>query len=155
MQGLIAMIVAAAASATGSAQAPTPVSHAPVVIRFARYREAGATVRKLILRTDGTLVIDDPSGGAGRRLSSGRVRPQQLRRLERLVTRAPLAHPSQRTTTLREVDPVAYWLIRRGHAVHTIQNRAVPTDLVPLIRRLNAIFDGGRVPLDSSYWVLS
>ncbi len=146
MPSLIAMIAAAAVAA------PAPPAPAPVLIKLSRYREAGATVRKLTVRRDGAVAIDDPGGGAGRRQSSKQLTPHATRSIHHLVARTPWSHLSKHGTTLPEVDPVAYFVVRHGGEDTVTFNGRVSADLKPLIRRLNAILDTGGATLDFHYF---
>ena len=144
MPGLIAMVAAAV------------VGHAPQpLIGIDRYRSAGATVRKIVVYGNGLVTIDDPSGGAGRRTSTKHLRPAQVRRLRRTIAATPWHHLSRRTTSLPEVDPVAYFLLHHGGTVRTVMAAHLSVDLKPVVRELNQIMDTGQGHLESAFFLPS
>jgi hypothetical protein len=115
-----------------------PARPAPrTVIVFRRVRYEGATLRTMTVRSDGSLKIDVPGGGAGGAKFEGRLRPRALRGLRRAIARTPWHHLSRRTVLFDRSG--AYFMLHyRGQDVVAMAS-GMSVDLEPLIARLNRI----------------
>ena len=133
---------AAAPAAAARPAAPVHRTHPArpeprTVIVFRRVRYEGATLRTMTVRSDGSLKIDVPGGGAGGAKFEGRLRPRALRGLRRAIARTPWHHLSRRTVLFDRSG--AYFMLHyRGQDVVAMAS-GMSVDLEPLIARLNRI----------------
>jgi hypothetical protein len=113
---------------------------APAFMVFRRVRYEGATMRILTLRTDGSMSIDIPNGGAGGSFFTGELKPAALRSLRRLVDETPWDRLSRRKAALDQSG--AYFMLHRKGKDYIGMASGMSRDLLPVVRRLNEVFVG-------------
>jgi len=113
------------------------------LIVFRRVRYEGATMRILYVRADGSLKIDIPNGGAGGAKFDGRLTPRALRAVRRELAATPWRHLSRRRVPYVPFDTSgAYFMLHRGGRDYIAMASGMSRDLLPIVRRLNEVFNG-------------
>ena len=145
-----ALIATAVAVLAGCGSAPhraTPArtqvakAQSPTLLVFRRIRYEGATLRTMYLHADGSVHVDIPSGGAGGARQDGRMAPGTLAAVRRQIARTPWDHLSPRKRPYL-AGSGAYFIVRRGDSERVLSSAGMSEDLVPLVRRLNAMMNG-------------
>ena len=143
--------VAAALAGCGASDDPKPprvdapaaqarTEPQPLIV-FRRVRYEGATLRTLKLYENGAVDIDIPNGGAGWSDYTGSLRPAALQRIRRTIEGTPWHSLSKRKVTYDRSG--AYFMMRRGGDDYVAMADRMSKDLVPVIRSLNGVLDGG------------
>jgi hypothetical protein len=132
---------AAARPAATPAATAAPRHAARDLIVFRRVRFEGATLNVMTVRSDGSLKIDVPNGGAGGAKFVSRVTPRALRGVRRAMARTPWRHLSKRKVVFDRSG--AYFILHHRGEDYIAMADGMSVDLKPLVTRLNAILTGG------------
>lgn len=110
-----------------------------LVLRRIRYE--GATLRTMYVHRDGSVSIDVPNGGAGGSKYAGRIAPGTFAVIRHEIATIPWHHLSRRKRFLDASG--GYFIVRHGDSEHVAMSDGMSVDLLPLVRRLQGVFNGG------------
>jgi hypothetical protein len=145
---LIGAVLALALAGCGARSQPAegPAAAEPAraqprdLVVFRRVRFEGATLNVLHVRSDGSLEIDVPNGGAGGAEFASRLTPRALRGIRHALAATPWESLSRKR--VRYDHSGAYFMLHRAGEDYIAMADGMSRDLLPIVARLNAVLNG-------------